>query len=411
MLKFLKNNIFFIIFLLFSKNIAAQTNDNYSIIIEGSMGKAMLDKALVLNYTYGLSAEVEWQTFGKHAWENYLNFPSIGAGFRFMTLGNRVMLGNLFAIYPYLRFPLYKSKFVKFDLQTGAGLSFLTKMYSNTPHIAPDPDFIVSGMNGVIGSHLNVYFTFDFGVEVPLKNGFSIRADVNANHASNGNLKQPNNGVNVINSLVGFRFSPNWEKHSHPKSVDKIPDMPRKIQYELTLSGGLTNLYYTTDKMYPAASLAFAAYKPLTNWYSMGFGADIFYNSIYSFVNYPWQSHQNIRTAIREYELKNLFRAGVSWQHQILIGKLTAGFHAGIYLYDNVKNHQPYMDLYYRYQNGEGDFHRPLFYKYDIKKQDGWIYARAIGKYHFTDHWFVSVGIKSHLLHADFIEWGVGYHF
>ncbi|MCL2596706.1 MAG: hypothetical protein FWD66_03410 [Paludibacter sp.] len=390
---------------------SGQKNDNYSIVVEGSSGYVLLPKTLAKDYSYGFSAELEWQTTGKHAWEHYLNFPSIGTGFRFMTLGNHEMLGNLFAVYPYLRFPLLRSQLIKVDMQTGAGLAFVTKRYSNTPHIDDDPNKIVAGMNGVIGTLVNAYFTVGFGAEVPIKNGWSIRANINGNHASNGNMGLPNNGVNIANALVGLKFSPNWEKNFRPKSIEKIPDLPRKIQYEITLSGGMVNLHYTTGKMYPMGSLAFAAYKPLSNWYSMGFGADVFYDGIYSFVNYPWKPYQNVRAAIRENDLKNLFRVGISWQHQILIGRFTAGLHAGVYFYDNIKNHQPYIDVFYRYQNGEGDLHRPIFYNYKVSYQDGWCYGRAIGKYRFSKHWLVSVGVKSHLLRADFIEWGLGYHF
>lgn len=411
----LKKFILLIFIILCSKNIVAQTNDNsnnnYSIIVEGSIGTILLSEYLVKDYSYGLSAEIEWQTTGKHTWEHYFNFPSIGAGTRFMTLSNPKFLGNMFAAYPYLRFHLLNSKIIKADLQTGVGVSFLTKYYSNTPHTGEDPQEIVDGMNSAIGTMLNVYFTVDLGLEVPISKNVSIRADFNVNHASNGNMGIPNHGVNVLNSLLGVKFSPNKAKYSIPKRTENVPDMPRNVQFELTLSGGLRNLYHNTSKMYPMGSLAFAAYKPTSNWHRMGLGLDIFYSGIYSYVNYPWDYNINTRAFISKYDLKNLFRVGVSWQNEIVIGRFIAGFHTGFYLYDNIKNFQPYLDAYYQYVNGEEQMHRPMFYKYKIRQQDGWFYGRATGKYRFTDHWFAAIGIKTILLRADFIEWGFGYRF
>ena len=400
-----------IIIILCSKNISAQTNNNYSIILQGSTGPILMSKILAKDYSYGLSAEIEWQTMGKHAWEHYFNFPSIGVGTRFMTLGNPEFLGNLFAAYPYLRFHFINSKVIKADLQTGVGLAYVTKIYSNTPHIGDDPQEIVDGMNSAMGTFLNVFFIVGLGMEVPINQAISIRADMNINHASNGNLGIPNHGVNIWNSLLGIKFSPNWNKYSAPKHTENVPDLPRNVQFELTLSGGLRNLFHNTNKMYPMASLAFAAYKPTSNWHRMGLGIDIFYSGIYSYVNYPWDYNIYTRAFIYENNLKNLFRVGVSWQNEIVIGKFVAGFHTGIYLYDNIKNLQPYLPAYMRYVNGEEQMHRPIFYKYEIKQQDGWFYGRAVAKYRFTNHLFASVGIKTNLLRADFIEWGLGYHF
>jgi hypothetical protein len=317
----------------------------------------------------------------------------------------------MFAAYPYLRFHLLNTDIIKADLQTGIGLSALTKYYSNTPHTGQDPQEIVDGMNSVIGTIVNVYFTVDLGLEVPINKGLSLRADMNVNHASNGNMGIPNHGVNVINSLLGIKFTPNWENYFIPKHTNNIPDMPRNMQFELTLSGGLRNLYHNTNKMYPMGSLAFAAFKPTSNRHRMGLGIDVFYSGIYSYINYPWDYNINARAFISENKLKNQIRVGVSWQNEIVFGKFIAGFHAGVYLYDNIKNLQPYLTAYYRYVNGEEALHRPLFYKYQIRQQDGWLYGRAVGKYRFADHWYAAIGIKTNVLHADFIEWGLGYRF
>jgi hypothetical protein len=104
-------------------------------------------------------------------------------------------------------------------------------------------------------------------------------------------------------------------------------------------------------------------------------------------------------------ELKNKLRVGTSWHHELLLGRLTAGFDFGIYLYDPLKNMSPYADA------TSGSLNKPLIYSYDINKEDGWFYSRATLKYTLDNHLFISLGLKTHLQKAEFIEWGLGYRF
>ena len=66
------------------------------------------------------------------------------------------------------------------------------------------------------------------------------------------------------------------------------------------------------------------------------------------------------------------------------------------------KNLEPYLDA----QNGL--LNKPLIYAYNIEKEDGWLYTRASLKYSITKHLFLSLGLKTHLQKAEFIEWGMG---
>jgi len=52
-----------------------------------------------------------------------------------------------------------------------------------------------------------------------------------------------------------------------------------------------------------------------------------------------------------------------------------------------------------------------MIYPYNIEEEDGWFYTRASLQYAFTNHLFLSIGLKTHLQKAEFIEWGIGYRF
>jgi hypothetical protein len=52
-----------------------------------------------------------------------------------------------------------------------------------------------------------------------------------------------------------------------------------------------------------------------------------------------------------------------------------------------------------------------LIYKYNIEKEDGWFYTKDVLKYALDEHILLSLGLKTHLQKAEFIDAGIGYKF
>ena len=396
----MKKVILFCFFCLVVSEMSAQTWKNYKFKAEYMYGSILKHNKHLENLVQGPSLggeiAVEFQTMGEQAWHQYLNFPEIGAGLVFMDFSNPKMLGQGVALYPYMNIPLIRTDYFKLNMKPGTGVSFLNKRYSNAHTNTLDES------NAAIGSVVNVFLTFGGNVEVPMAAGFSFTAGYAWNHVSNGSIVQPNSGINMMNAYVGLKYTPNYKANQKPQRK-ALGDIPRKFSYEITASGGIRQLFYKDDKNYGIASLSFGVYRPMANWYRMGLGVDAFYDGVFGYINVPQASIKYQRTYIEKNEFKNKIRAGVSWQHEFLVGKLTAGFHFGLYLYDPIKNLEPYSK--------EGNQNKPLIYKYDIQKEDGWLYTRAVAKYAVTDHLFASIGLKTHLQKAEFIEWGLGWKF
>ena len=110
-------------------------------------------------------------------------------------------------------------------------------------------------------------------------------------------------------------------------------------------------------------------------------------------------------TYLNENKFKNKIRMGVSWQNELIFNRLIAGIHTGVYLYDPIKNLEPYA------QAQHAKLNKGIIYPYNIAKEDGWFYTRISGRYLVTENIYVAVGLKTHLYRAEFIEWGVGYRF
>jgi hypothetical protein len=399
----IKRAVLFCGFLLVTFLSYAQTFQNYSFKIQGIYGNIIPhDKhvlELIKDPVYGTEFSVEFQTMNDKSWYQFNGFPKIGIGAVWLNLGNPPKLGDAFALYPYVCYPIIKTNFLNLNLKAGAGISYLTKTYYNTNtdslgHIYPS----LTGTNGAIGSNVNVYFSGGLNLEIPIVSGISLTADYTWNHMSNGSAVAPNSGLNLLNGFVGLKYFPNF-RNFHAPLKKEIPEIPRKFIVEVMASGGFRQLYYKDQKTFPIGTLMLGIYRPLTNFYQMGIAVDGFYDGAYD-GNTLFQ-----RTYLTTNELKNKIRVGVSWQHEILLGRFTAGFDFGLYLYNPLKNLEPYNDA------KKAPLNKSLIYPYNIELEDGWFYTRAVAKYAITNHLFISIGLKTHLQKAEFIEWGLGYKF
>ena len=45
------------------------------------------------------------QTYGKSLWQSHLNYPTVGVSAFYSSLGNIDIIGNAYALYPFINFP------------------------------------------------------------------------------------------------------------------------------------------------------------------------------------------------------------------------------------------------------------------------------------------------------------------
>lgn len=408
----MKNRVIIFILLLLPNVLFAQTMTNYSLKGQYVFGEILKHNKhlenLVQEPVKGFDVAVEWQTTGEHNWHQFFNFPRIGLGFSALDLGNPEMLGQLAAVYPYFIFPVFDFQFVKLNLKTGAGLSFLNKRYSNSHTDSLGNILPLNSSNAAIGSIINVYFAAGANVEIPVTGGLSLVGEYNWNHASNGSFFQPNSGINMYNKSLGIRVTPQYHRAIRPFRKYTRP-IPRKWSLELTASGGTRELYYLDEQRFSTASAVVGLFYPISNTMRLGVAVDGFYDGVFGAVNSSTVTAENTskykRTYVATDDEKNKYRVGVSLQPEFMFGRLIIGFHGGVYVYNPIKNLEPYLDA------KAGALNKPLVYMYDIEKEDGWFYTRASMKYMLSSHFYLALGLKTHLQKAEFIEWGMGVKF
>ena len=378
----------------------------------------------------GAAFSVEFLPTGRwHSLQQWNN-ASIGVGVRYLNLGNEAILGSAIAAYGYMNMPFYNGTHFRIGARPTVGLAAATKTYANTytgEHLYADH----TGANWSIGSVLNAYLALEMYMDFPIKDGWEITLNGGWHHISNGSIMHPNAGYNMLGGELGLRYHPGAKQYTKPD-----PDVPRKLYdgvdkhwaVEISATGGVKQNYYRDNypnmQFFGAATVKAAAYWVPVSIFRIGAGIDAFYDGYYRSVsnNIPGAkeafpdapvTHFG-KTYLKESNIANCFRAGISIQPEFIIGHLTAGIHVGFYVYDPIKNLEPFKEAKAADEAGQ-PLNRGIFYTYDLTKasnyQDGWCYMQFVLKYHVLDHLFVQLGLKTHGARAEFIDAGLGVAF
>ena len=249
----------------------------------------------------------------------------------------------------------------------------------------------------------------------------------------------PNAGYNMFAGALGVRYQPNVQRDNaqgtkeKPKRRMTTKELHEEVEkpwaVEISATGGAKQNYYADNqngqRFFGVATLKAAAYWVPVSIFRLGAGVDAFYDGYYGAVNDEYAAENPGapvtyfgKTYLRTSDVKNCFRVGFSIQPEFIIGRLTAGIHVGFYLFDPVKNLEPYdasgkdPNAIHKY----GDpFNRGIFYSYNFAEasnyQDGWCYMQFVLKYHVLDNLFVQLGLKTHGVRAEFIDAGIGVAF
>ena len=377
----------------------------------------------------GGSFSVEFLPTGRwHSLQQWNN-ASIGVGIRYLNLGNDKMLGSGIAAFGYINQPFYNGTHFRIGVRPTVGLAACTKTYANTyegEHLYSDH----AGANWSIGSVLNAYLAMEMFMDFPIKDGWEITLNGGWHHISNGSVMHPNAGYNMFGGELGVRYRPDKE-YEAPE-----PDVPRKLYdgvdkpwaVEISATGGIKQNYYRDNypkmQFFGAATIKAAAYWVPVSIFRLGAGVDAFYDGYYRCVSHKIPEATTAypdapvtyfgKTYLKESNIVNCFRVGFSIQPEFIIGHLTAGLHVGFYIYDPIKNLEPFAEAKAADDAGKS-LHRGLFYNYNFAEasnyQDGWCYMQFVLKYHVLDHLFVQLGLKTHGVRAEFIDAGLGVAF
>ncbi len=311
---------------------------------------------VVNDYVRSAELILQHETTGKNDWEIAYRFPSYGISFQYASLGSKAVFGNEFSVFPYCIFHLYKHNRFQLDQQIGLGLGYSTKkldLQSNYLAVAT-------------GSHVNAHFTLRLGGEYRLTEKTLLRTGIAFSHFSNGNLQEPNLGLNYLTLYagLGLKLSAETEKNANTLSA-----WTRSQNWEFIYAMGgkrtrsLDSRYYLTSSI--SGEWKWNAFRKVR----FGIGADFFYDS-------STRAELN-NDAI--YQKSFDYRTGIHISQQLVYN------HTSILLQEGI-----YLGL--------------------VDRVNGYVmYNRGIVRQHVNDHLFFSLSLKSHLHILDYPEFGIGY--
>lgn len=303
-------------------------------------------------------------TYGKKHWEKLHNYPIIGLSFFYSSLAKNPAVGQAFAVYPFISFPLVRGEKDFLGLKFGLGLSYLTEIF--------DP--LENYKNIAIGSHVNVAINIGAEYRKKVNESTEISAGLSLLHFSNGSTATPNYGLNLpmLSLGVSKRISkPNEKILMRKPSIPPFSYRPNKIYIANIMGGyGSKNMGNVFGERFDVYMGSLSVLKYFNEISAVGLSLD-----------FSWDgSHVALlqNNGIPNPSVITVIRPGIAPSYEIRLSHLIVGFNLGIYWGGK--------------QKSDGDIYEQLMLKYLIYKDV-----------------FVNVSFRAHAARAAFVSWGIGY--
>jgi hypothetical protein len=315
---------------------------------------------LIEDHVQSKGLNISKKTTGENDWEQIYKYPEYGISLFFSTLGNDKVFGHEIALYPFFNYHIFSRNRFSIDNQIGLGISYVTRKF----------DLQDNYQNIAVGSNLNIHFCLRLDFKYHLLKRYQLHTGLSFDHFSNGNLQEPNRGINYLTSYagVGYRVG----KSSHTRK-HKLKPHERDFHLELTYAfGGKHTRAFQSTFFFTSSGTLELKWEPFRVLH-VGIGTDLFFDS----------STETEMQALNltDYRKQYDFRSGIHVSQEIIYNKVSLIIQEGIYIFltDNV-NHQM-------------------------------MYNRGIVRYAISDHIMVSISMKSHLHILDYPELGLGFRF
>ena len=194
----------------FKADKAHSRNDHWQ--LHFYMGKVLKHTPKILFPTDGMAwgMDIHWyiKTDGKKEWHHKQRFPDLGLSISYLNLGNNDILGSSIGLMGIVRVPINRNRLWESHAVVGTGLAWISKVF--------DP--LDNPLNTAMGSELNNITTVQWSNTFKLNKRFRIKGNIHLHHLSNGFVRLPNLGINIVGFGLGMNYRWN-EVHSSPKTV------------------------------------------------------------------------------------------------------------------------------------------------------------------------------------------------
>ena len=325
--------------------------------------------ASALDFRIGLS------THGKKYWHQQYNYPEMKLTFSYSGYGNKNVLGNSLSIYPSIGSDkvLFPATFVNYDL--GLGLAFFNKPF----------DEFTNPTNNVIGSSIVAVAAARVVVEQRLSSSMLVNIGGSFRHYSDGHIKVPNIGANLIYLTVGLKYKPVYSGHYCELAELKIKrKLSSKLEFGLGAHEIEGTVYPHGGPLYPVYNGLFSVVKRINykHQYSIGLNYNyytdyfdfikaqqVFYDKekqrsskVILFLGHEWMfNHLSIETKLGVnlyYPFRQKLIEMEMLENYFMDNYISAQLGFNYYLFDSVSKNKinPYIGFSLRTIGGKADF-------------------------------------------------------
>jgi hypothetical protein len=287
-------------------------------------------------------------------WHEAYRQPLVGGTLFFGSVGNNQILGRFLGLYGFVELPIVKQKHYRLDFKFGTGLG-----YTNKPF---DP--VLNPQNVAIGSRVNAMMCFALKQSWRWNNT-ALTFGIDMTHFSNASYQMPNLGVNVPFLSLGVqRF---FEERSTEKKQTEL------VHPDLTI--GVTAIA-SAKEMRPLGVGRFPVY-----------AANIFARKYFG------------PKGGLEASLDFIYKVGLLSHPSYPQAAALDPFQIGLFL----GYVQSFDRLHFIYGAG--------VYLRDVLQPDDAVYLRLGTRYALTKQLEALMTLKTHYAKADYMEFGLAYHF
>jgi len=313
---------------------------------------------------YGVDLRFGKQTFGRKEWEQWHLFPAYGLMLRYGKFDNP-RLDQKLALLVFINGKIVGKKWFALKYEFASGLVFWFNRYY--PEKNPDNNYIGSVVNCHINLSLSANFMVSKSLDLIVRGSFS--------HSSNGVLKMPNLGVNMISGDIALRY---YIKKRAEQFFTK--DVENRFSTVNTLlfyyAPGVCKSRKLFDgeyspKLYYTSTLQIAYYRQPHPVYRFGGGLDFMFNE--EIIN---------RLPEEKKSYGNCFSIGAFASIELIYDRLLLSLEVGTYPY---RAHN-FADMVYE----------RFGFKFMVDKKK---------------NLFFGIALKAHAARAESIEWIMGYQF
>lgn len=313
-------------------------------------------------YYNAVNLRVGWQTDKEgDSYHLLYNYPIYGIGLYASTF-RKAEIGTPTALYGFFSAPIAAGRFKRWDFNYRISLGLASNFEPYDEENNP--------LNILLGSHRNVFIDLGVLANYRIGNHLQVGAGLSFHHFSNGSIRQPNKGINLLPLSLAMTYIPYWQTPDFTKR--ELPELDEKGQVHLHYAFGIKQFEPRNRKRYFKSTVGiYWSYAVGYKW-RLGVGGDLFYSDS---GNQPEIAGDALN------KIKSMFSGGPAFYvDHVLTKRLYLNGNAGVYVHRNKFN---------------GEI-KPVF-------------LRIGTRYKVWKNAYAGVSIKAHAGKADFVEWTMGY--